>query len=57
MGKHILSTSFDNIEDLGEVDLDNSSEDLNHIDSPEAGVYSSDRTSCQYPKVSLNNFG
>ena len=57
MVEHILLTNFDNIEDLGEVDLDNSSEDLSHMDSPEVEAYSSDKTSCQYLKISLNNFG
>ena len=55
--EHTPSTSFDDIEDLGEVDLDNSSEDLNHVDSTEVEVYSSDKTSCQYLKITSNNIG
>ena len=57
MVEHILSTSFDNIEDFGKVGLDNSSEDLNRVDPPEVEVYSLDKTSCWHSKVSLNNFG
>ena len=49
MVENILSTSLDNIEDLGEVDLDNSLQDLKYMDLPEIEVYSSGKTSYQYP--------
>ncbi len=57
MVEHTPSTHFDNIEDLGKVDLDNSSGDLKYVDLPKIEVYSSGKTSCQYLKISLNNFG
>ena len=56
MLEHIPPMSLDSIEGFGEVDPDNSSEDLKHMDSPEVEVHSSESTSCQSPNISLKDF-